>query len=66
MHHGILPEGEHVRRAIRWISDQRLAEPIARSSALVNEASLRFDLSPLEEEWLMHTLAPSRDPEPSS
>ena len=61
MHHGILPEGEHVRRAIRWISDQRMGDQAASSSALVNEAALRFDLSPIEEEWLMRTLAPPRD-----
>jgi hypothetical protein len=55
MQHAILPEGEHVRRAVRWISDQRRDEPGQSSLKLVGEASFRFDLSPLEEEWLLHT-----------
>ena len=56
MHHAILPEGEHVRRAIRWISERRREDSESSSAELVNEASLRFDLSPLEEEWLLCTL----------
>jgi hypothetical protein len=60
MHHGILPDGEHVRRAIRWISDQRRDAAHHPDLELVYEASLRFDLSPLEEEWLLMTLAPPR------
>jgi hypothetical protein len=55
MRHSILPEGEHVRRAITWISDRRRAHKDIPSLALVNEASIRFDLSPLEEEWLIYT-----------
>jgi hypothetical protein len=57
MQHAILPEGEHVRRAVRWISDQRRDEPGQNSLKLVDEASFRFDLSPLEGEWLLHTFA---------
>jgi hypothetical protein len=57
MQHAILPEGEHVRRAVRWISDQRREGPGQNSLKLVGEASFRFDLSPLEEEWLLHTFA---------
>jgi hypothetical protein len=66
MHHGILPDGEHVRRAIRWISDRRRDAAHHRDLELVYEAALRFDLSPLEEEWLMMTLAPKREVEAPS
>jgi hypothetical protein len=55
MRHAILPHGEHVRRAVRWISDRRRDEVQPSSLKLVSEASFRFDLSPLEEEWLLHT-----------
>ncbi len=55
MRHAILPEGEHVRRAIQWISDHRQDAEHAPSLELVNQASLEFDLSPLEEEWLIYT-----------
>jgi len=57
MQHAILPNGEHVRRAVRWISDRRYEQADLSSVALVDEAARRFDLSPLEEEWMMHTFA---------
>jgi hypothetical protein len=57
MQHAILPEGEHVRRAVRWISDQRRGDPEHDALKLVGEASFRFDLSPREGEWLLHTFA---------
>ena len=57
MQHAILPAGEHVRRAVRWISDRRQEQAELSPLALVGEASRRFDLSPLEEEWLIWTFA---------
>lgn len=66
MQHAILPEGEHVRRAVRWISDRRREEPKINSLRLVGEASFRFDLSPLEGEWLLHTFGRPVSPESTS
>ena len=57
MQHAILPAGEHVRRAVRWISDRRQEQVELSALALVCEASRRFDLSPLEEEWMIWTFA---------
>jgi hypothetical protein len=45
------PEGESLRKAVRWLS-ARLADGHPASLKLVAEAALRFDLSPLEEEFL--------------
>lgn len=41
------PKGEQLRKAVRWLSDQRryTADAIA-------EAARRFDLSPADEEFL--------------
>jgi hypothetical protein len=50
----ILPEGEQIRRAVRWISDERLDNPGASLSKLIGEACLKFDLAPKEAEFLMH------------
>lgn len=50
----ILPEGEQLRRAIKWISDQRLDNPEAKLFRLIEEACLKFDLPPKDEEFLMH------------
>lgn len=50
----ILPEGEQLRRAIKWISDERAEHPGASLFKLMDEACLKFDLPPKDEEFLMH------------
>jgi len=50
---GITPEGESLRRALRWLSDRRLEDPAAPRAKLIAQASERFDLSPVEEEFLL-------------
>jgi hypothetical protein len=50
----ILPEGEHLRKAIKWVSDERLDNPEARLFKLIEEACLKFDLPPKDEEFLIH------------
>lgn len=52
----ILPSGEDLRRAVRWISDRRLDEPNEPIWKLVDEAALRFDLSPMDAEFLLRVL----------
>jgi hypothetical protein len=50
---GILPEGDGIRRALRWLSERRLAEPSAPRVKLIDEAATRFDLTPNEVEFLL-------------
>jgi hypothetical protein len=50
------PKGEPLRRALRWISDQRQAAPDIDVKKLVAEAGLRFDLAPPDQEFLWHSL----------
>jgi hypothetical protein len=50
----ILPEGEQLRKAIKWVSDQRIEDPESKLYRLVEEASQEFDLSPKDEEFLVH------------
>ena len=50
---GMIPEGEDLRRALRWLSERRLADPAAPRGKLVDEAALRFDLSPADVEFLL-------------
>jgi hypothetical protein len=47
------PEGERLRRAVRWISGQLKDDPNARVMPLVHEAIARFDLTPKEGEELI-------------
>jgi hypothetical protein len=48
----IIPQGEDIRRAVKWISDMRQAEPLANPQKLVEQACLKFNLSPLDAEYL--------------
>lgn len=48
-----MPQGEGLRRALRWLDDRVRDEPKADRGKLVGEASVRFDLSPVEEEFLL-------------
>jgi hypothetical protein len=49
----ILPEGEQLRKAVKWISDMRTEHPDAKLFNLIEEACIKFDLSPKDEELLM-------------
>ena len=48
----VLPKGHKVRKAIRWISDERINDGNREIERLIGEASSRFNLSPREEEFL--------------
>ena len=50
---GILGKGESLRRALRWLSERRNAEPTAPRMKLIEEAALRFDLTPAEADFLV-------------
>lgn len=50
---GIIPEGEELRRALKWLAERRLESPSAPRMQLIDEAALRFDLSPTEVEFLI-------------
>jgi hypothetical protein len=58
----LLPEGEEVRRALLWISDERRLDPKKPLAKVLEEASVRFDLSPAQEAWLFRTLVDGNAP----
>lgn len=49
----ILPEGEQLRRAVKWISDMHLIDSGVSQANLIAEACLKFDLPPKDAEFLM-------------
>ena len=49
---GVVPGGDGVRQALKWLSERRLADPAAPRMKLIEEAALRFDLTPLETDFL--------------
>jgi hypothetical protein len=50
---GLSPQGEALRRALRWLDERVKEEPGAVRSKLVGDAAVRFDLTPAEEEFLL-------------
>ncbi|HEX9652567.1 MAG TPA: hypothetical protein VGA99_02555 [bacterium] len=50
----IFPEGEAVRRAIKWISERAQAHPDEKIHNFVSEAITRFDLSPKDADFLFN------------
>lgn len=49
----VMPEGEAVRKAVKWVSAEIQAYPEAELRKLVHEAVTRFDLSPKEADFLI-------------
>jgi hypothetical protein len=50
----ILPEGEDLRRAVKWVSANVQEGTDRPVSKLVEEAIYRFDLSPKDSEFLIN------------
>ncbi len=50
---GVTPHGEGLRRAVRWLGEQS-----ARDARTLDEAAQRFDLTPLEEDFLRREFGP--------
>jgi hypothetical protein len=46
------PEGEDIRKATRWITEERTANPRKTITELIEEACSKFDLSPLDAEFV--------------
>ncbi|MBW2109069.1 MAG: hypothetical protein JRI36_10450 [Deltaproteobacteria bacterium] len=61
----IQPEGEALRKATKWISCERQSDPDTDLARLIEQACLRFDLSPGDAEFLMRFFTTQEKPEPS-
>jgi hypothetical protein len=46
-----------IKQAVKWIDDQLVDRPDAPTVQLVDEAARRFDLTPLDAEFLFRHLA---------
>jgi len=49
----VMPEGERIRRAVKWISAQLTEHPEKSPQSFLNDAVMRFDLSPKEADFLL-------------
>jgi hypothetical protein len=48
----IQPEGEDLRKAVKWISEERKYGPKRKLAKLIEEACFKFNLSPMDAEYL--------------
>jgi hypothetical protein len=46
------PEGESLRKAVQWISEEKKAGSTKSRQQLIEAACLKFNLTPLEAEYL--------------
>jgi hypothetical protein len=49
----IQPKGERLRQAVKWISSELQGDEKKSIPKLIQEAAVRFNLSPVEEESLV-------------
>jgi hypothetical protein len=49
----IIPQSDRLRNAIEWISERRKENQAIKPAKLAEDASLRFDLSPKDSEFLL-------------
>ena len=48
----IQPKGENLRKAVKWISDERQYGAASKPAKLIEEACFKFNLSPADAEFL--------------
>jgi hypothetical protein len=53
----VMPKGENLRNAIKWIDEARREAHPPTDRKLLDEACLRFNLTPLENEYLAKFIA---------
>jgi hypothetical protein len=49
----VQPEGELLRNAVKWISDEHTYDETKPIKQLIENAALKFNLSPKETEYLI-------------
>ena len=59
--HDLLPEGEELRRAVKWISGNLQENPDQPVKPLVHEAIFTFDLSPKDADFLIGFYSKKRE-----
>ena len=57
----IQPKGESLRQAVKWISSGLLEDEKKAVFSLIQEAALKFNLSPKEEEFLVSFYSENQD-----
>jgi hypothetical protein len=48
----VQPEGDMIRKAVKWVSDELQDHPEENRHKLIEQASVKFNLSPKDFEYL--------------
>lgn len=48
----IQPQGDNLRKAIRWVAEETIHTPSRTRKALMADACVKFNLTPMESEFL--------------
>ena len=51
-----------IKQAVKWIDEQLHDNPKAERTKLIDEAGRRFDLTPLDSEFLVRQLSQRKSP----
>jgi hypothetical protein len=52
----IQPNGEDLRKAVKWVSEERQFNPGKELKTIIEEACMKFDLSPKDANFLLRQL----------
>jgi hypothetical protein len=52
----IQPEGDMIRKAVKWISDELQERPGESRRQLIERAAVKFNLSPRDVEYLQNLM----------
>jgi hypothetical protein len=52
----IQPEGEQLRKAVKWIADEERTGTSQSRQQLIDAACLKFNLTPMEAEYLANSM----------
>ncbi len=55
------PQGEKLRKAVQWVSEEKQKNTEISVSAIVDQACVRFDLSPEDSEFLFRFVKSSQE-----
>jgi len=54
-------QGEKLRKAVQWISDEKKKNPGIPTMSLVDRACIQFDLTPEDSEFLIRFINSSQE-----
>ncbi|MEI6213856.1 MAG: hypothetical protein WCP10_07090 [Desulfuromonadales bacterium] len=57
----MLPDGDDVRRAVKWVSGNIQENPEQRVGIFVQEAIFKFDLSPRDADFLINFFSSAQE-----